>query len=102
MPAGGPRLKYAESVRQTVEACLCTGVEVTQIAQEVHVSHQWVSFLRQNLDAFDTVSPPPLSVQGRPRKITHDAEEGILDFLEQNSVARSRQANVIDCGSTAY
>jgi len=26
-------------------------------------------------------------VQGRPRKITHDAEEGILDFLEQNPTA---------------
>jgi transposase len=74
-------------VRQTVEACLRAGVEVTQIAEEVHVSHQWVSFLRQNLDAFNTVSPPPLSVQGRPRKITNDAEERILDFLEQNPTA---------------
>src|SRR5271170_268121 len=87
MPTGGPRLKYAESVRQTVEACLRAGVEVTQIADEVRVSHQWVSFLRQNLDAFDTVSPPPLSVQGRPSKITREAEEGILDFIEQNPTA---------------
>jgi len=46
-----------------------------------------VYFLRQNLDAFDTVSPPPLSVQGRPRKITREAEEGILDFIEQNPTA---------------
>jgi transposase len=87
MPTGGPRPKYAESVRQTVEACLRAGVEVNQIAQEVYVSHQWVSFLRQNLDAFDTVSPATLSVQGRPRKITREAEEGILDFIEQNPTA---------------
>jgi hypothetical protein len=41
-----------------------------------------VYFLRQNLDAFDIISPPPLSVQSRPRKITREAEEGILDFIE--------------------
>jgi hypothetical protein len=41
-----------------------------------------VYFLPQNLDAFNTISPPPLSVQGRPRKITREAEEGILDFIE--------------------
>jgi transposase len=87
MPTGGPRPKYAQSVRETVESCLRAGVDVQQIAEEVHVSHQWVYFLRQNLDAFDTVSPPPLSVQGRPRKITKEAEEGILDFIEQNPTA---------------
>jgi hypothetical protein len=43
--------------------------------------------LRQNLEAFDTVSPPPLSVQGRPRKISHEAELGMLDFLDQNPTA---------------
>ena len=40
--------------------------------------------LRQTLDAFDTVSPPHLGVQGRPRKITADAEQGLLDFLDDN------------------
>lgn len=87
MPQGGSHPKYSESVRQSVETCLRAGVNVTQIATEIHVSHQWVSSLRKNLDAFDSVSPPPLSVQGRPRKITHDAEEGIIDFLEQNPTA---------------
>jgi transposase len=81
------RPKYAESVRQTVETCLRAGVGVVQIAEEVRISHSWVSHLRQNLDAFDTVSPLPLSVQGRPLKITHEAEEGILDFLDQNPTA---------------
>jgi len=38
--------------------------------------------------SFDTVSPPPpLSVQGRPRKIHHDAEEGVKEFIEQNPTA---------------
>jgi hypothetical protein len=62
MPTGGPRLKYAESVGQTVEACLRAGVNVVQIAKDVHISHQWVSSLRQNLDTFDTVSPTSFGV----------------------------------------
>jgi len=86
MPPQGP-LKYANSVRCTVETCLRTGVPPRQIADEVRVSFQWVYQLRKNLLAFDTVSPPPLSVQGRPRKIHHDAEEGVRDFLEQNPTA---------------
>ena len=56
-------------LRCTVETCLRAGVLPQDIAREVHVSHQWRYQLRQNLEAFDSVSPPPLSVQGRPRKI---------------------------------
>jgi hypothetical protein len=59
---------------------------VVQIAEEDRVSHGWVSHLRQSLDAIETVSPLPLSVQGRPRKITH-AAEGLLDFIDQNPTA---------------
>jgi hypothetical protein len=80
-------LKYSNSVRCTVETCLRTGVPPLQIAEEIRVSHQWVYNLRKNLEAFDTVSPHPRSVQGRPRKIHHDAEEGVKDFLEQNPTA---------------
>jgi hypothetical protein len=80
MPTGGPRPKYTDSLRHTVEIRLRTGVPPRQIANEVHVSHQWVYHLRQHLETFDTVSPPHLSVQGRPRKIHHEAEEGVKDF----------------------
>jgi hypothetical protein len=76
--------KYSDSVRNTIETCLRAGVEPLQIASEVRVSHQWVYQLRQTLDAFDTVSPPRLGVQGHPRKITAEAEEGLLDFLNNN------------------
>ena len=76
--------KYSDSVRNTIETCLRAGVEPLQIASEVRVSHQWVYQLRQTLDAFDTVSPPHLGVQGRPRKITVEAEQGLLDFLDDN------------------
>ena len=79
--------KYSDSVRNTIETCLRTGVEPLQIASEVRVSHQWVYQLRQTLDAFDTVSPPHLGVQGRPRKITAEAKQDLLDFLDDNPSA---------------
>ena len=79
--------KYSDSVRNTIETYLRAGVEPLQIASEVRVSHQWVYQLRQTLDAFDTVSPPHLGVQGRPRKITAEAEQGLLDFLNDNPSA---------------
>jgi hypothetical protein len=48
--------------------------------------------LRKNLEAFGTVPRPPrpprpLSVQGRSRKIHHDAAEALKDFLQQNKTA---------------
>jgi hypothetical protein len=43
--------------------------------------------LRKKLEAFNTVTPPPLSVQGRPRKIYHDAAEAVKEFLKQNKTA---------------
>ena len=79
--------KYSDSVRNIIETCLRAGVEPLQIASEVHVTHQWVYQLRQVLDAFDTVSPPHLGVQGRPRKVTAEAEQGLLDFLDDNPSA---------------
>ena len=66
--------RYSDSVRHTIETCLRAGVEPLQIASEVRVSHQWVYQLRQTLNVFDTVSPPYLGVQGRPRKVTAEVE----------------------------
>jgi hypothetical protein len=40
-------LKYSNSVRCTVDTCLRTGVPPLQVAEEVCVSHQWVSNLRK-------------------------------------------------------
>jgi transposase len=79
--------KYSDSVRQTVETCLRAGVEPLQIASEVHVFNQWVYQLRQFFDAFGTVFPPHLGVQGRPRKVTADVEQGLLDFFDDNPSA---------------
>lgn len=75
-------LKYSNSVRCTVETYLRTSVPPLQSAEEARVSHQWVRNLRKNLEVFDTASPHPRSVQGRPRKIHHYAEEVVKNFLD--------------------
>jgi hypothetical protein len=79
---------YSDSVRCTIETCLRASIEPVQIASEVRVSHQWVYQLRQVLDAFGTLSPPHLGVQGLPRKITVEAGEGLLDFIHDNPSAQ--------------
>ena len=66
--------RYSDSVRKTIETYLQTGVELLQIASEVHISYQWVYQLQQVLDAFGNVSPSHLGVQGRPRKVTAKIE----------------------------
>jgi transposase len=43
--------------------------------------------MNRNLQSFETVAPPPISVQGRPRKITLEAEEGIARYLEEDPTA---------------
>jgi hypothetical protein len=75
-------LKYCESVSNSVEICLRSGVTGLQIARELKLSQSWVSLLNVNLQCFGTVSPAHPSVQGRPRQIHSAAELGILDFIE--------------------
>jgi hypothetical protein len=87
MPSGGPRSKYHESARKTVEDLLRADVRPCEIDRSLQGSHSWVSELRKLIQTFDITTPPHPSVQGRPRKIHTEAEEGILDFLGNNPTA---------------
>jgi hypothetical protein len=51
--------KYGDSVRNMIETCLRAGVEPAANRQRGLCYPQWVYQLRQVLNAFDTVSPPP-------------------------------------------
>jgi transposase len=79
--------KYHESVRQTVEDLLRAGVTPTDVYKDLQISSTWVYDLRKLIQTFKTVTPPHPSVQGRPRKIHTQAEDGILDFLDDNPTA---------------
>jgi transposase len=93
-------LKYCASVRNTVEIYLHAGVQGKQIAEELKVSRQWVSLLNTNLACFGTVSPAHPSVQGRPREIHQEAEQGILAFIDQNTTCY--QSEIVDLLLTEY
>jgi transposase len=79
--------KYHESVRKAVEDLLRAGVTPYSIERDLQISHQWVYQLRQLVETFGTSIPAHPAVQGRPRKIHAQAEEGILDFLDNNPTA---------------
>ena len=87
MPSGGPRPKYHESVRKAVEDLLRAGATQHEVVESLQVSKQWVCELRQLAEAFGTTIPEHPSVQGRPRKIHAEAEDSILDFLDDNPTA---------------
>jgi len=79
--------KYHESVRQAVEDLLRAGVPPTDVHNDLQISSTWVYDLRKLIQTFGTATPPHPCVQGRPRKIHTEAEEGILDFLDDNPTA---------------
>ena len=88
MPSGGSHPKYSNAVRAMLEAHIRAGVRSCDIVREMRVSKSWVSALRSSYEVFGIVSPAHLGVQGRPRKIYTEAEEGIYDFLLAYPTAR--------------
>ena len=88
MPSGGSHPRYARDLRALVEANIEADIRSIDIARSLRVSTSFVCQLRSHYEAFGTVSPPPLGVQGRPLKIHKEAEEGIINFLEEYPTAR--------------
>ena len=88
MPSGGSHPRYSKEVRDLIESNLHAGVLPRDIAKSMRVSKSFVSQLRSSYDVFGTVSPPHPGVQGRPRKVHAEAEEGVIDFLEEYPTAR--------------
>jgi hypothetical protein len=87
MPSGGPRPKKHESVRKAVEDLLRAGVRSYQIKGSLRINYSWIHKLRTLIEAFGTTSPVYPSMQGRPRKIHAQAEDDILNFLDDNLTA---------------
>ena len=56
------------------------------IANAFRISERQVYRMRENLQVFGEVAPNPgqFQVQGRPRKVTPEAREAVLDFLLEN------------------
>src|SRR2546421_2408698 len=67
--------------------CFAQACHLPTATKDLQISSTWVSELRKLIQTFGTATPPHPSVQGRPRKIHTEAEEGILDFLDDNPTA---------------
>jgi transposase len=88
MVSGGSHPKYSAAVRAMLESHIQAGVRSRDIAKAMKVSESFVHQLRSNYEVFGTVSPPYPGVQGRPRLVHHEAEEGVYDFLLEYPMAR--------------
>jgi transposase len=78
---------YSDGVRHVVELGLAAGKTPQGIVEDLGVGLSWAYKLKNQFDAFGTVSAPPMIVQGRPRKIHREAQEAVVEFLEQNPSA---------------
>lgn len=87
-------LRLDQSVRETIGQLIQAGAPIKAIAHGYHCHPSIVRRYRQNIELFDVVAPAPPSVQGRPRKITHEAQEGMLDWLLKNGV--DKQLSYLD------
>ena len=87
MPSGGSYPRYSDRLRQMIEDCISADVRTRDIARLLRIRDSMVSQLRGSFNVYGTVTPPS-ALQGRPRKIYREAEEGIVDFLEEYPTAR--------------
>lgn len=78
--------KLTKAARDDIQLQLQSGTRVDIIAHAYRISEAQVYKMRSNLNTFGDVAPDPaqFQVQGRPRLITPDAREGVLDFLLEN------------------
>jgi transposase len=78
-----PRPKLAAAVSQKIEDLLRTNLSVPEVYEALNhkVSQKHVYRLARRLENFGTIRPAPLCQQGRPRTITPEAQEGIVEFL---------------------
>ena len=78
--------KLTQAARDDIELQLKAGTRVDVIANSFRISQSQVYKMRENIRHFGSVAPNPaeFQVQGRPRLITPEAREAVLDFLLEN------------------
>ena len=81
MMATGP---LSAAARAEIATLLEIDSDPAEIARCYRVHYTTVARYRTNLQYFGQPLPPQVA-QGRPRKITMDAEEGLIDWLWENS-----------------
>jgi hypothetical protein len=75
--------KLAEDVKMRIQDLLLTGMSVPDVRKAINdkVSRTQLYNMARNLEEFETVSPASICKTRRPRSITPEAQEGIVEFL---------------------
>jgi transposase len=80
-----PGLRIAKKTREEMALLMASGATAKDVAT-AYKCHLSVAYsYKQNDLLFGDPLPPPLSVQGRPRKMTQEAKEGLIDWLLENA-----------------
>jgi transposase len=84
--------RLAADVVQRIEDLLRTGLDVGEVYATLQqkVSKAKLYKMARRLRDFGTVTPAPICKQDRPRSITPEAQEGIVEFL----IEHDKQATV--------
>ncbi len=79
------KLRLSKANADEMALLLTTDVEPREIAHRFRCHCSTVYRIQQNIDTFGEARPAPVAQLGRPRKITPEALEGLLDWLLDNS-----------------
>ena len=82
-----PYVRYPHELREMVKTFLDVGISPLDVADDLHISHQWVYKLRKQYIAFGEVSTPSLSALGRPRTLHTAAVASLQEFYAENPQA---------------
>ena len=77
-------LRFSKAAAENMALLLATDVDPKEIASIFRCHAATVYRIKQNVKLFGDPQPAPISVQGRPRKITAEALEGLLDWVLNN------------------
>jgi transposase len=87
MPTGGARFPFADSVRDRVRIQIEMGVGNSDIAADCRVSPSYVSKQKALLKVIE-MGLVDSGVSSRPRAIHKEAQQAIVDFIEDFPTAR--------------
>jgi transposase len=77
-------LRFSKAAVENMALLLASDVKPREIAQSYRCHATTVLRIKHNVDLFGEARPAPPGVIGRPRKITAEALEGLLDWVLDN------------------
>jgi transposase len=77
-------LRFSKAAADDMAILLAANVSLREIADSFHCHYSTVYRIKDKIEEFGEARPTPASLIGRPKKITAEALEGLLDWLLDN------------------